>query len=168
MAKTSAGLLMFKITQARELHCFLVHPGGPYYEGKHLGTWGIPKGLVETDESLENTAKREFFEETGIEPRPPYFYLENIRYSKGKVVHAWAFEGAWEETDGIISNSFEAEWPPKSGQLQTFPEVDEGRWMDLKEVQIRIHPAQWPLIFRLYKHLADKGVIIHTEISETL
>lgn len=158
MAKTSAGLLMYKIKEGRALSCFLVHPGGPYYQGKHIGTWGIPKGLVEEGEELLEAGIREFVEETGISPQGPYIPLESIRYRKGKVVHAWAFEGEWIEKNGISSNTFRTEWPPKSGNTQEFPEVDEARWMGLEEVYIRMHPAQWPLIVRLCKHLAATGV----------
>ena len=167
MAKTSAGLLMYKI-EGKKLICFLVHPGGPYYQNKHLGVWGIPKGLVESGEALLEAGMREFVEETGIPPLGTFVTLDSIRYQKGKVVHAWAFDGYWEENTVIVSYTFQLEWPPKSGEIQEFQEIDEGRWMDLEEVKIRIHPAQWPFIHRLGEYLSQKGILPLPQIFHQL
>ncbi|MCI4668379.1 MAG: NUDIX domain-containing protein [Bacteroidia bacterium] len=168
MAKTSAGLLMYKINEDKQLHCFLVHPGGPYYVGKQWGTWGIPKGLVEEGEELIEAAQREFHEETGLIAVGPFHLLEHIRYSKGKVVHAWAFAGEWNREDGITSNSFEIEWPPKSGLRQEFPEIDEAKWMNMSEIPRHLHPAQWPLILRLHQILVKNGDIAPQNLPESI
>lgn len=167
MPKISAGLLLYKIEQ-RHPYMMLVHPAGPYYEGKHLGTWGIPKGWIEEGEELLETAKREFEEETGIKPHGPYWSLGSIRYSKPKTVHAWAFQGEWDEKEGITSNTFEMEWPPKSGNMQTFPEIDEGMWFHPLHMRRHIHPAQWPLILRLVEKLEIEGLIDAISLPETL
>jgi len=170
MPKTSAGLLMYKISGEQELLCFLGHPGGPYFKNKQKASWGIPKGLVEGEEELQSAAIREFEEETGI-PVPTeaeFIFLDSIRYKNGKRLHAWAFEGSWDEKQGIQSNEFEIEWPPKTGQLQLFPEIDQGRWMGLDDLQTYIHPAQWPLIYRLNLHLAESQLIQMQEIPEAL
>lgn len=149
MPKISCGLLMYR-QLAAEVHFFLVHPGGPYFVHRDKGYWGIPKGLVEPGEDLLAAAKREFEEETGILPKPPYHSLAKIQYnSSRKIVHAWAFSGEWDPQAGIHSNRFEMEWPPNSGQYQTFPEVDQARWFNYEEAQVYIHPAQFPLLDRL-------------------
>src|SRR5688500_14851656 len=101
----SAGLLMYRLHDQKEEY-FLVHPGGPYFAKRDKGIWTIPKGLPEKGEDLLETAQREFFEETGITPSPPFFALGNIRQKGGKVVHAWAFAGQWDAGSGIKCNSF--------------------------------------------------------------
>ncbi|MEL6696818.1 MAG: NUDIX domain-containing protein [Bacteroidota bacterium] len=150
MPKISAGLLMYRI-QNDELEVFLIHHGGPYNKRRQEGHWGIPKGLVDPgDEDLLSTAIREFEEETGISTHSPYLELGQVQYrSSRKIIHAWAFEGNWNPEEGLTSNTFEMEWPPRSGQLQAFPEIDEGRWMDLETAKVFIHPTQWPLVERL-------------------
>jgi predicted NUDIX family NTP pyrophosphohydrolase len=137
MAKIkSAGLLMFWEDE-EELKIFLVHPGGPYWTKKDL--WGIPKGLVEENESLFEAAKREFEEETSIIPEEPYYDLGETS-SKVKSIHTWAFLKSF---DGeITSNLFEMEWPPKSGEIQEFPENDKGRWFTLTEAKKFIFTSQ--------------------------
>src|SRR5919109_3116055 len=123
MAKRSAGILMYRGEgDAREV--LLAHPGGPFWMKKDAGAWSIPKGLVDEGEDLLATAKREFEEELGVTPNGrDYLPLGEVRQKGGKVVHAWAFEGELDPT-AIRSNSYQEEWPPKSGQWKTFPEVD--------------------------------------------
>jgi predicted NUDIX family NTP pyrophosphohydrolase len=146
MPKISAGLLMYRQI-ATGLEVLLVHPGGPFYVNRDAGHWGIPKGLVEAGEDLALAAIREFEEETGLIPQGPYHALPPVQYrSSRKWVHAWAFAGAWDPSQGIRSNTFEAEWPPRSGQMRTFPEVDRAAWFGVDEAQRMIHPAQWPLV----------------------
>ena len=144
----AAGLLMYRLSRG-QLQYFLVHPGGPYYTKKDKGYWSIPKGLPEAGEDLLETACREFFEETGIEPGPPYHPLGTIRQKAGKVVHAWAFEGDWDPSSGIKCNLFTLEWPPRSGKTASFPEVDRAAWLDYDTATEMIMAAQKPLLERL-------------------
>ncbi|HEU5146826.1 MAG TPA: NUDIX domain-containing protein [Chryseosolibacter sp.] len=144
----AAGLLMYRLGQ-RDMEFFLVHPGGPYYKNKHIGFWSIPKGLPEGDEDLLETARREFFEETGIRPSPPYHPLGTIRQKAGKVVHAWAFSGEWDPLSGIKCNDFSLEWPPRSGKMMSFPEVDKAAWMNYEYALEMIIAEQRPFLQRL-------------------
>jgi predicted NUDIX family NTP pyrophosphohydrolase len=152
---SSAGLLMCRLNDGvREF--FLVHPGGPFYKNRDKGVWSIPKGLPEQGEEFLSTAQREFFEETGIRPEPPFYELGTIKQKSGKVVHAWTFEGAWDPATGIHCNTFPVEWPPRSGKTMTFPEVDKARWMDFDEAAKMILPAQRPFLER------GKAVYLHS------
>ena len=128
------------------LEYFLVHPGGPYFSNKDLGSWSIPKGLVDQDEPLLKAAKREFQEETGIEPQPPFHPLGEIRQKGGKKVHAWAFLGNWDAKQGFTSNTFSLEWPPRSGRMQEFPEIDNAQWFDQEQAKSKILSAQIPFL----------------------
>jgi predicted NUDIX family NTP pyrophosphohydrolase len=148
----AAGLLMYRITK-KKIEFFLVHPGGPFFKNKDAGVWSIPKGLPDSDEELLKTAEREFFEETGIRPSPPYHPLGNIKQKGGKIVHAWAFVGEWNEEEGIQCNTFELEWPPKSGKFQQFPEMDRAAWMSYEDAKLYIRPEQIPLLDRALQHI---------------
>src|SRR5262245_11441105 len=119
--KTSAGLLAFR--RKPRLEVLLVHPGGPLWKSRDEGAWTIPKGLVDTREDLLACARREFCEETGSDIDGDFLPLNSIQQKGGKIVHAWAVE-AEIEADEIRSNTFEMEWPPRSGRRVTFPEVD--------------------------------------------
>jgi predicted NUDIX family NTP pyrophosphohydrolase len=149
-ATISAGLLMFVDAGERGVEVLLVHPGGPFFRNKDLGAWTIPKGLPEPGEELRAAAIREFTEETGLPVREPLHPLGEIRQKGGKVVHAWAFAG-----DPLPagfqprSNSFEIEWPPRSGRRQSFPEVDRAELFPLDAARARINPAQLPFLERL-------------------
>ena len=143
----SAGLLMYR--KFPEISFFLVHPGGPFYIKKDEGVWTIPKGLPEPGEELLQTAIREFQEETGIMPVPPYHELGSIRQAGGKVVHAWAFEWKSAELPELKSNTFTMEWPPGSGKSAEFPETDRGAFFTLRESVIKINKAQIPLLEKL-------------------
>ena len=146
MAKLIAcGLLMCRWHNQR-LQYFLVHPGGPFFKNKEAGVWSIPKGIPEDREDLLATAEREFKEETGLTSSPPYYPLKPIQQKGGKVVHAWAFVGEWEESQGIVSNTFEIEWPPRSGKRQAFPEQERAAWLDFEQASIAINPAQISLL----------------------
>ena len=129
------------------LEFFLAHPGGPFSRLKDEGYWTIPKGEPDIGEELLDVAKREFEEETGIEPHGPYIELGSIQQKGGKWVFAWAFEG---ECHGeICSNTFKAEWPPKSGKICVFPEVDRAEFFPLGEARKKIKETQFPLLERL-------------------
>lgn len=140
MAVVSAGLLMCRVRG--EFNFFLVHPGGPFFRNRNEGIWTIPKGLVDEGEDRLLAAQREFFEETGIKPTAPYYPLGSTRMKSGKQIFAWAFAGEWNEADGIKSNTFELEWPPRSRKRIQVPEADKGRWMSYEEAVGHVHPAQ--------------------------
>ena len=151
MPKLSAGLLLFR-RREKELNVFLVHPGGPFWQKKDLGSWTIPKGEVIPGEDLLSAAQREFQEETGIVPTGNFQSLGEIRQPGGKIVTAWAVE---QDCSPVIrSNTFSLEWPPKSGRIQEFPEVDRAEWFSLQEAASRIHPAQAPFLTRLQSLLS--------------
>ena len=158
MGKTSAGLLMYRRRHGR-LEVFLVHPGGPFWSKKDLGAWSIPKGEYRADEDPLSAAKREFAEETGVRPGEPSFIeLTPATQSSGKVIRAWAFEGDADPTT-IISNIFSMEWPPHSGQQQTFPEVDRAAWFPIEEAKERILKGQIPLLEELQRRLSDGSTV---------
>lgn len=148
----SAGLLMYRVKE-NNLEVFLVHPGGPYFKNKDEGWWTIPKGLPEGKEVLLDAAVREFYEETGISPTEPFITLGSIKQKGGKQVQAWAFEGDWQESNGIKCNTFELEWPPRTGKRQQFAEVDKAAWMEEDIALTKINVAQQPLIYTLKVHL---------------
>ena len=150
--RVSAGLVMYR-WRAGRLEFFLAHPGGPFSRQKDDGHWTIPKGEPNADEPLLDVAQREFEEETGIKPCGPYLELGAIQQKGGKWVHAWGFEG--ECSGPICSNTFEMEWPPKSGNLCDFPEVDRAEFFSLSEARRKIKEAQFPLLERLASALAD-------------
>src|SRR5882672_7190302 len=122
MAAESAGILMYK-RQGQELQVLLVHPGGPFWRNKDLGAWSIPKGERAAGEDAEVTARREFAEELGVKPVGALSLLGRIRQRGGKQVQAFAIQGEL-DVDHLSSNSFEMEWPPRSGRMQSFPEID--------------------------------------------
>ncbi len=151
MATASAGLLMYD--DQGELSIFLVHPGGPYFKNKDEGWWTIPKGLIEVDEDPLSTARREFYEETNIQSYPPFIQLGQIIQKSGKTVYAWAFAGDSRQEYVLQSNTFSIEWPPKSGVLRDFPEIDQAQWFSWDTALLKIMPAQIPLLQRLKEHL---------------
>lgn len=135
---------MFRRRQAGA-ELLLVHFGGPYWRGKDAGAWSIPKGLIEAGESAEAAARREFQEELGSAATGPLVPLGTIRQKGGKLVEAFAMEGDL-DVDAIRSNSFMIEWPPRSGQMARFAEVDKARWFGLDEARAMILPSQAGLI----------------------
>ena len=143
----AAGLLMCRWSRD-QLQFFLVHPGGPYFKSKDAGVWSIPKGIPEPGEELLAAAQREFNEETGLQSKPPFHPLGTIRQKGGKVVHGWTFAGEWNPDDGITCNTFEIEWPPRSGRFQEFPEQDRAAWMNFEEAKNHINPHQVPFLER--------------------
>jgi predicted NUDIX family NTP pyrophosphohydrolase len=153
----SAGLLMCSATES-ELHFLLVHPGGPFFKNKNSGAWTIPKGIPESpNEDLLAVAIREFEEETGIKSAAPYHEIGSVQQKGGKIVHAWTFTGNWNPADGIKSNTFKLEWPPRSGKFQDFPEIDDAKWMSYNEAIKQINPAQIELLNRAMKHYQQQA-----------
>ena len=152
-AKVSAGLLMYR-RRGAELEVFLAHPGGPFFARKDAGAWSIPKGEVEPGEELLATAVREFEEETGIPAGEPRIPLGEVKQKGGKVVHAWAFEGDWPEGATLRSNTFSLEWPPGSGRVQSFPEIDRAELFGLAVARAKINAAQAVFLDRLVQKLS--------------
>jgi predicted NUDIX family NTP pyrophosphohydrolase len=144
MVRVSAGLLMYR-RRAGALQVLLVHPGGPYWKNKDLGAWTIPKGEVSEGEDHLATAMREFEEETSLRPAGPFVPLGSVTQKAGKVVHAWAFEGDCDPA-AVRSNGYKVEWPPRSGQWRTFPEVDRAEWFGPDEARAKINAAQAQLL----------------------
>jgi len=147
MAKTSAGLLMYRVREG-ELQVLLVHPGGPFWKNKDHGAWMIPKGEVTEEEDLLEAAKREFREETGFGAEGTFVPLGSVKHRSGKVVHAWAFEGDL-DPNAIRSNVFKMEWPPKSGQQREFPEIDKAAFFSIEEAPRMMLPSEVPLLHTL-------------------
>jgi predicted NUDIX family NTP pyrophosphohydrolase len=152
----SAGLLMYRLREGT-LEVFLAHPGGPFFAAKDEGAWGIPKGLIDGGEELLAAARREFEEETGIAPSEPYRALGSIRQPSGKVVHAWAFRHDADPPPAIRSNTFELEWPPRSGKRQVFPEIDRAAFFPVEEARLKINQHQRAFIERLEEELAKQS-----------
>lgn len=147
MAALSAGILLWR-REAGALEVLLVHPGGPFWTRRDAGAWSIPKGLAGEGEALEAAARREFAEELGHAADGPLVPLGRVRQTGGKAVEAFALEGALDPAT-IRSNTFELEWPPRSGARRAFPEVDRARWFSPAEARRMILPAQSPFIDRL-------------------
>ncbi|HEV7435505.1 MAG TPA: NUDIX domain-containing protein [Pseudorhizobium sp.] len=155
MARKSAGLLIFRHTGSRRVEVLLGHPGGPFWHRKDAGAWTIPKGLVEADEDPLLAARRETTEELGLKICGEFHWLGSYTQPGGKLVLAWAVEPQ-EEIDAaaIVSNGFEMEWPPRSGRLQTFPEIDRAAWFPLDEARDKILKGQAPMLDDLERWLA--------------
>ena len=147
MAKTSAGILLF--TRKPHLQVLLVHPGGPYWQNKDEGAWSIPKGEVEEHENLLDAAKREFREELGFVPEGTYIPLGSIKQKGGKTVHCWAVEFQIPDDYIFAPNYFEIEWPPDSGETESFPEIDRIEYFSPFEAKKKINPSQSAFINRL-------------------
>lgn len=130
----------------------LGHFGGPYWAKKDAGAWGIPKGLIEPGEQVEDAARREFAEEIGPLPPGSLVALGTIRQKAGKIVHVFALEGDF-DTEALSSNLFELEWPPRSGRIARFPEIDRIAWFGLAEAAAMILPSQRPILDLLEGHL---------------
>ena len=149
MARTSAGILLYRRREG-VLEVLLVHPGGPFFGKKDLGNWSIPKGEIDpTDPGYEHTARREFLEEVG-HPVPAGRLLDLgwIRQKSGKTVYAWAVEGDIDPAT-MNSNFIEFEWPPFSGRIKRFPEVDQWVYYGPEEARLHIKETQSPLLDRL-------------------
>jgi predicted NUDIX family NTP pyrophosphohydrolase len=153
MKKTSAGLLLFR-DGGHGLEILLVHPGGPFWAKKDAGAWFVPKGELNQGEEPLDCAKREFLEETGFAPQGPFLPLGSVQQKSGKTIHAWAVRGDFDPAK-LRSNTFELEWPPRSGKLAQFPEVDRAAFFTEAEARERMHPAEFPFVERLRKLIDD-------------
>ena len=152
-SRTSAGILLYRRTPDG-IEVLLGHPGGPYFEDKDVGAWSIPKGQVEAGEELVDVAKREFSEETGhvVGSSSRLLALGSIRQRGGKTVHAWALEGDL-DPDEARSNTFQMEWPPRSGIFIEVPEVDRVDWFTPAQARVAMNPAQVSLVDTLLGRL---------------
>jgi len=146
MNRKSAGILLFRFVKGTP-EVLLVHPGGPFWIHKDVGAWSIPKGGMEEGESNLDAAKRELEEETGMKTDGDFIELSSVKQGN-KIIYAWAFH-LNTEAEFRMSNSFELEWPPKSGNLKSFPEIDKAAWFNLEEAKIKINKGQIPLIEEL-------------------
>jgi predicted NUDIX family NTP pyrophosphohydrolase len=148
--KISAGLLAFRRRDALEV--LLAHPGGPFWAKKDDSVWTIPKGLAEPGADLLSSAQREFAEETNLSPDGEFIALAPVKQKSGKVVHAWAFEADFDIAT-FASNTFEIEWPPRSGRRVSFPEIDRIAYFALPAAARKILPYQLPLLRELEQRL---------------
>src|ERR1700722_488027 len=146
-AKTSAGLLMHRERDG-QIEVLLVHLGGPFWKNKDHGAWFVPKGETNPGEDLLDTAKREFQEETGLVPHGDFVPLGSVKHKSGKIVHAWAFGGNCDPAS-LKSNTFEMEWPPKSGRMATFPEIDRAGFFTFEAAREKMNPAEFEFLHRL-------------------
>ncbi|HXF47764.1 MAG TPA: NUDIX domain-containing protein [Burkholderiaceae bacterium] len=157
MAKRSAGLLLFR-QSARGVEVLLVHPGGPFWARKDDRAWSIPKGEVGDDEAPLDAARREFAEETGATVEGEFIALDPVKLRSGKLLYAWAVPGDF-DPGGLRSNTFDLEWPPRSGRMQRFPEVDRAAWFAVDEAMNKIQPGQQPLLAQLRALLAARAKV---------
>jgi predicted NUDIX family NTP pyrophosphohydrolase len=153
--RTSAGILLWRSREGG-VEVLLAHNGGPFWARKDHGHWTILKGEVEPGEELAAVARREFAEETGHQlPDGPQIALGEIRQKSGKVVFGWAVEGDLDPATAV-SNTFEMEWPPRSGRTAAFPEIDRVEWFGMDEARTRLKAAQVPFLDRLESALAQR------------
>ena len=148
MPEKSAGLLVYRLRQ-KDTEIFLVHPGGPFWQNRDQHAWSIPKGLIGADKNQLATAYREFTEETGLDPprgRPTE--MKPCRQDGGKIIYVWAVEGN-PSTEHISSNNFKLEWPPNSGEVQRFPEIDKAEWFTLSAARKKLHKYLLPVVDEL-------------------
>jgi predicted NUDIX family NTP pyrophosphohydrolase len=151
MPQQSAGILMYR-RQGGAIEVLLVHPGGPFWKKKDDGAWTIPKGVYEAGEDALAAAKREFEEETGAVPAGEFTPLGEFHQSSAKTVSVWAVEGEFDVTR-LKSNTFALEWPPKSGKINEFPEIDRAAWFSPQEARRKILKGQWPALDALLASL---------------
>lgn len=147
MAKQAAGILLYRWNAGR-LEVLLAHPGGPLWARKDYASWTLPKGQFTDDELPLDAAKREFEEEMGSKPDGDFRSLGTLKQPSGKVIHAWAVESDFDVTT-VKSNLFTMEWPPRSGKMGEFPEVDRAGWFSIDEARSKILKGQQPFLDRL-------------------
>jgi predicted NUDIX family NTP pyrophosphohydrolase len=150
--KVSAGILLFRQTTSG-VQVLLVHPGGPFFKSRDDGAWSVPKGVAGPEEDLLERARIEFQEEIGMKPNGEAVSLGSVRQKGGKTVHAWAMQGDLPEGFEPVSNTFDLEWPPRSGKMQSFPEVDRAEFFPLDQAAQKINPAQKEFLDRLRQHI---------------
>jgi predicted NUDIX family NTP pyrophosphohydrolase len=155
-SRVSAGLLMFR-RKNNALEVLLVHPGGPFWKNKDDGAWSVPKGEAAPGEDLLTRAQTEFEEELGIRASGDWIPLGSIKQKGGKTVHAWAFEGDLPQSFELKCNTFEIEWPLRSGKMREFPEVDRAEFFRDEIARRKINPAQIPLLDRLQASVGSQS-----------
>jgi predicted NUDIX family NTP pyrophosphohydrolase len=149
MPKLSAGILLFRISKSDVVEVLIVHPGGPFWANKDDGAWSIPKGEYLEGDDLRDAALREFHEELGSNvPSGTRLDLGELKQPSGKRIHVWAIEGDL-DASAIVSNSFEMEWPPKSGKTSEFPEVDRAAWVSIPVASRKLLKGQCDFLPRL-------------------
>ena len=154
MPKQAAGILMYRRGASR-LEVLLAHPGGPLWARKDTGAWTIPKGQFTGSELPLDAARREFEEEMGTAPNGDFQPLGTVKQPSGKVIHAWAAESDFDATT-VKSNLFSMEWPPRSGRMGEFPEVDRAGWFSIEEARQKIIKGQAPFLERLLEITNNK------------
>ncbi len=147
MSINSAGILLYRLRD-NAVEVLLAHPGGPFWSGKDMGAWSIPKGLTEANEDSLQAAKREFREETGFEVDGQFIDLGTMRQPSRKMIHIWALKLDL-DADRLQSNQFTMEWPRKSGKMMQFPEIDRAEWFDIETARRKIHKGQAGFLDRL-------------------
>jgi predicted NUDIX family NTP pyrophosphohydrolase len=147
MSKTSAGLLLYR-RRNDQWEVLLVHLGGPFWAKKDAGAWFMPKGEVNPGEDQLTAAKREFQEETGLAPGAEFLELGSVKHKSGKRVCAWAFEGDCDPSV-LRSNTFQMEWPPRSGKTREFPEIDRAAFFTIEAAREKMHPVEFEFVTRL-------------------
>jgi predicted NUDIX family NTP pyrophosphohydrolase len=155
MAKESAGILLYRRVLGG-IEVLLAHPGGPFWAKKDIGVWSIPKGEYLEDEDPLAAARREFAEEIGTPVEGPFLELQPRKQRSGKIVRAWAAEGDLDVAT-VASNLFAMEWPPRSGKMQSFPEVDRAEWFGVEEARKRLNPGQVPILDELVGMLGGES-----------
>jgi predicted NUDIX family NTP pyrophosphohydrolase len=155
MPQRSAGVLLYR-RKGRGIEVLLVHPGGPFWAKKDDGAWSIPKGLIEAGEDAIAVARREFEEETGATLQGDLVPLGTFTQSRAKTIEVWASEGDFDPAK-LRSNTFSMEWPPRSGRMQEFPEVDRAQWFSPEEARAKILKGQRPAIDALLQRLAGEA-----------
>ncbi len=153
MPKRSAGLMLYRTVRG-SMEVFLVHPGGPFWANKDDAAWSIPKGEFDPGEDPLEIAKREFQEETGVVAKGEYQPLKPIRQTGGKIVYAWAVL-CDEEVAAVKSNTFSMEWPPRSGKMREFPEIDRAEWFKINLARQKILKSQLGLLEQLEQSMAS-------------
>ncbi|CAN5437546.1 NUDIX domain-containing protein [soil metagenome] len=152
-AAASAGILLYR-RSAVGLEVFIAHMGGPFWARKDERAWSIPKGAIESGEDELAAARREFHEEIGVPvPTGELVELGAFRYASGKSVTVFALEAPGFEITELVSNSFELEWPPRSGRMRSFPELSEARWVPVGEAGLKLVAGQAPMLNELQSHL---------------
>jgi predicted NUDIX family NTP pyrophosphohydrolase len=152
MAKQSAGLLLYRTSNGL-LEVLLVHPGGPFWSRKDDGAWTIPKGEIDEGEDPVAAARREFAEETGFDPGAGELLpLKPLKQPSGKVIHAWAIEGDCDPSK-MRSILFSMEWPPRSGKMAEFPEIDRAGWFSMPQARVKLIRGQLPFLDELENSL---------------
>jgi predicted NUDIX family NTP pyrophosphohydrolase len=151
----SAGLLMFR-RLGGAVEVLLAHPGGPFWSRRDAASWTLPKGEIDEGEDPLAAARREFQEETGFPSTPPFLPLGELKQKSGKRITAWAFDGDADPLR-LVSNPFEMEWPPRSGRMQSFPEIDRVAWFGPEDARTKVLPGQAPFLDALEALLAGRA-----------